>query len=143
VANTLAALAAGARQAEVTLSGIGERAGNASLEQVVMGLVTRPNFYNLTTGIVTEEIFPRAAGFRASSVSPFRPMRRSSARNAFAHESGHPPARRHEGPPHLRDHDRRAIIGRKGSRGSCSASTPAAYALDAKVIELGYKLSRR
>ena len=139
VANTLAALHAGARQAEVTLSGIGERAGNASLEQVVMGLVTRPNYYNLTTGIVTEELFPscrRLSGIIGQPIPPYAPI---IGRNAFAHESG------------IHQHgvlkDRRTYeimtaehIGRKGAvvvLGKHSGR----HALDAKVKELNYKLS--
>ncbi|WP_029459207.1 2-isopropylmalate synthase [Solidesulfovibrio alcoholivorans] len=139
VANTLAALHAGARQAEVTLSGIGERAGNASLEQVVMGLVTRPNYYNLTTGIVTEELFPscrRLSGIIGQPIPPYAPI---IGRNAFAHESG------------IHQHgvlkDRRTYeimtaehIGRKGAvvvLGKHSGR----HALDAKVKELNYKLT--
>ncbi len=139
VANTLAALHAGARQAEVTLSGIGERAGNASLEQVVMGLNTRPNYYNLTTGIVTEEIFPscrRLSGIIGQPIPPYAPV---IGRNAFAHESG------------IHQHgvlkDRRTYeimtaesIGRKGAvvvLGKHSGR----HALDAKVRELNYTLS--
>ncbi|WP_300160466.1 2-isopropylmalate synthase [Solidesulfovibrio sp.] len=139
VANTLAALHAGARQAEVTLSGIGERAGNASLEQVVMGLGTRPNYYNLTTGIVTEEIFPscrRLSGIIGQPIPPYAPV---IGRNAFAHESG------------IHQHgvlkDRRTYeimtaesIGRKGAvvvLGKHSGR----HALDAKVKELNYKLT--
>jgi 2-isopropylmalate synthase len=139
VANTLAALHAGARQAEVTLSGIGERAGNASLEQVVMGLNTRPNYYNLTTGIVTEELFPscrRLSGIIGQPIPPYAPI---IGRNAFAHESG------------IHQHgvmkDRRTYeimtaenIGRKGAvvvLGKHSGR----HALDAKVKELNYTLT--
>ncbi|MCK5061816.1 2-isopropylmalate synthase, partial [Candidatus Parcubacteria bacterium] len=57
-ANTLAAIYAGARQAEVTINGIGERAGNTSLEEVVMALHTRPNFLPVSTNINTEHIYP-------------------------------------------------------------------------------------
>jgi 2-isopropylmalate synthase len=55
-ANTLAGIRAGARQAEVTINGIGERAGNTSLEEVVMAIHTRPQYYNLSTNINTREI---------------------------------------------------------------------------------------
>jgi 2-isopropylmalate synthase len=139
VANTLAALEAGARQAEVTLSGIGERAGNASLEQVVMALNTRPNYYKLETGIVTAEIFPscrRLSGIIGQPIPPYAPV---IGRNAFAHESG------------IHQHgvlkDRRTYeimtaesIGRKGAvvvLGKHSGR----HALDAKVKELNYKLN--
>src|SRR4030043_146083 len=57
VANSLEAIRKGARQAECTINGIGERAGNASLEEIVMGLKTRRDFYNLETGIDTTQIY--------------------------------------------------------------------------------------
>ncbi len=57
-ANTLTAISAGARQAEVTINGIGERAGNTSLEEVVMALHTRPNYFPMETNIRTEAIYP-------------------------------------------------------------------------------------
>ncbi|SMP59247.1 2-isopropylmalate synthase [Desulfonatronum zhilinae] len=88
VANTLAALRAGARQAEVTLSGIGERAGNAALEEVVMALNVRKDVYNLTTTIKTEQLFPSC---RLLSMIIGRPIPANKAvvgSNAFAHESG-------------------------------------------------------
>lgn len=88
VANTLAALKAGARQAEVTLSGIGERAGNAALEEVAMALVTRHDYYGLETGIVTEHLFPscrRLSRIIGQEPSAYKPI---IGANAFAHESG-------------------------------------------------------
>lgn len=57
-ANTIAAIQAGARQAEVTINGIGERAGNTSLEEVVMALQTRQNLMPFGTGIQAEHIYP-------------------------------------------------------------------------------------
>ncbi|MGH6931566.1 MAG: 2-isopropylmalate synthase, partial [Dongiaceae bacterium] len=57
VANSLAAVGAGARQIECTINGIGERAGNASLEEIVMALRTRKDFFGMETGVKTEEIF--------------------------------------------------------------------------------------
>jgi 2-isopropylmalate synthase len=65
-ANTLSAINAGARQAEVTINGIGERAGNTSLEEVVMALVTRNNSLGLTTSINTEYIHPTSRLVRHS-----------------------------------------------------------------------------
>jgi 2-isopropylmalate synthase len=59
-ANTIAAINAGARQAEVTINGIGERAGNTSMEEVVMALHTRQNLMPFETGIRTEHISPAA-----------------------------------------------------------------------------------
>lgn len=87
-ANTLAALQAGARQAEVTLCGLGERAGNTALEEVVMALATRRDIYNLDTGIRCEQIFPSC---RLLSLIIGRPIPATKAivgGNAFAHESG-------------------------------------------------------
>jgi len=88
VANSLAALRAGARQVECTVNGIGERAGNCSLEEVVMALKTRADYFQLHTGIRTEHLYPtsrvvaKAAGFA---------VQRNKAivgQNAFAHEAG-------------------------------------------------------
>ncbi len=88
VANTLAGLRAGATQAECTVCGIGERAGNAALEEVVMGLRTRADVYGLEYGVKTEEIL-RTAHMLSSitGVRPF-PSKAIVGRNAFAHESG-------------------------------------------------------
>lgn len=88
VANTLAALRAGARQAEVTLSGIGERAGNAALEEVVMALDVRQDFYQLTTGIKKDQIFPSNRLLSLIIGQPIPPYKSIIGANAFAHESG-------------------------------------------------------
>ena len=87
-ANTLAALAAGARQAEVTLSGIGERAGNAALEEVVMALRTRSCLYGLETGIKTEQLYPSCRLLSMIIGQPIGPYKPVTGANAFAHESG-------------------------------------------------------
>jgi 2-isopropylmalate synthase, bacterial type len=88
VANSLAGVMAGARQVECTVCGIGERAGNAALEEVVMGLRTRKDFYGLEYGIRTEEI-GKAARLLSSitGIKPF-PSKSIVGANAFAHESG-------------------------------------------------------
>lgn len=88
VANTLAALKAGARQAEVTLCGIGERAGNASLEEVVMALQVRKDYYGLTTGIASEQLFPTCRLLSRIIGMPIPPYKSIIGANAFAHESG-------------------------------------------------------
>ncbi|MEG6504068.1 2-isopropylmalate synthase [Nitratidesulfovibrio sp. 1201_IL3209] len=88
VANTLAALKAGARQAEVTVSGIGERAGNASLEEIVMALHTRRDFYQLDCGVVTEQLFPTCRLLSMIIGQPIPPNKAIVGANAFAHESG-------------------------------------------------------
>jgi len=88
VANSLSACAAGARQVECTINGIGERAGNASLEEVVMALKTRESYYGLTTGIHTQRLFPTS---RLLSTITGMAIPRNKAvvgENAFAHESG-------------------------------------------------------
>jgi 2-isopropylmalate synthase len=88
VANSLAAASAGARQIECTINGIGERAGNCSLEEVVMALKTRESFYGLHTGIHTTRLYPTS---RLVSTITGMPIPRNKAivgENAFAHESG-------------------------------------------------------
>jgi len=88
-ANTLAAVQAGARQVEVTINGLGERAGNASLEEVVMALRTRPTqFPDLASRVQTEQI--SAASRLVSHLTGFaiQPNKAVVGANAFAHESG-------------------------------------------------------
>ncbi len=87
-ANTLRALMAGARQAEVSVNGIGERAGNASFEEVVMTLCTRGDMYNLRSDIKTEQIYHLSktiVNFTGLSVQPNKAI---VGENAFAHEAG-------------------------------------------------------
>lgn len=89
VANTLAAIEAGARQIECTINGLGERAGNAALEEVVMALKTRGDIYgNYETGINTKEIYP--ASKLVATVTGIQPQPNKAivGKNAFAHESG-------------------------------------------------------
>ena len=88
VANSLAAVAAGARQVECTINGLGERAGNASLEEVVMALRTRHDFLPYRTGIKTEYI--TRASRLVSTITGFvvQPNKAIVGANAFAHESG-------------------------------------------------------
>ncbi len=88
VANTLAAIKAGARQAEVTLSGIGERAGNAALEEVIMALNVRKDYYNLETQINTSQIYPSCRLLSLIIGQPIPPYKPITGANAFAHESG-------------------------------------------------------
>lgn len=87
-ANTLAGLRAGARQAEVTINGIGERAGNAALEEVVMALRTRGDSYNLHTGIDATQI-TRASRLVCNLTGiPVQVNKAIVGANAFAHEAG-------------------------------------------------------
>ncbi len=88
VANTLAAILNGARQAEVTINGIGERAGNTSLEEVVMSLATRKDFFDYYTDIVTQYIYPTSRLVSKLSGMVVQPNKAVVGANAFAHESG-------------------------------------------------------
>lgn len=87
-ANTLAGVIAGARQVEVTVNGIGERAGNTSLEEVVMAIHTRPQYYDLTTGINTREIMKTSRLVSNYTGMPVQPNKAVVGANAFAHEAG-------------------------------------------------------
>lgn len=88
VANTLAALSIGARQAEVALNGIGERAGNAALEEVAMALHVRKDYYGLTDRIKTEQIYPTCRLLSIIIGQPIPNNKAITGANAFAHESG-------------------------------------------------------
>ncbi|MEN4041539.1 MAG: 2-isopropylmalate synthase [Anaerolineaceae bacterium] len=87
-ANALAGLKAGARQAEVTINGIGERAGNTALEEVVMALQTRPAFYNLTTGIDATQISRMSKLVSNYTGIQVQANKAIVGANAFAHEAG-------------------------------------------------------
>jgi len=87
-ANTIAAISAGARQAEVTINGIGERAGNTSLEEVVMSLHTRPNYIPVTTGIETAQIYTTSRLVSMITGIMVQPNKAIVGANAFAHEAG-------------------------------------------------------
>ena len=87
-ANTLVAIQAGARQAEVTINGIGERAGNTSLEEVVMAMHTRRNFIPTTTNIRTEYIHPTSRLVSMITGIIVQPNKAIVGANAFAHEAG-------------------------------------------------------
>ncbi|MDY7035162.1 MAG: 2-isopropylmalate synthase [Thermodesulfobacteriota bacterium] len=87
-ANTIAGLKAGARQVEVTINGIGERAGNTSLEEVVMSIFTRQKLLNLSTGINTIEIYPTSRLVSMITGIVVQPNKAIVGANAFAHEAG-------------------------------------------------------
>ncbi len=87
-ANTLAGIQAGARQVEVTINGIGERAGNTSLEEVVMAMRTRPQFFDLRTNINTREIMKTSRMVSNYTGMHVQPNKAIVGANAFAHESG-------------------------------------------------------
>lgn len=88
VANSLAAVRAGARQVECTINGIGERAGNASLEEVVMNLKTRKDFFGFETGIHTERLYKASRLVSNLTGIVVQPNKAIVGGNAFAHEAG-------------------------------------------------------
>lgn len=88
VANSLSAVLAGARQVECTINGLGERAGNASLEEVVMAVRTRSDLFTCTTRIDTTQIVPASKLVSQITGYPVQPNKAIVGANAFAHESG-------------------------------------------------------
>ena len=88
VANSLAALRGGARQVECTINGIGERAGNASLEEIVMALHTRQEQFGMETGIKTDQIYPSSRLLSQLTGMAVQANKAVVGANAFAHEAG-------------------------------------------------------
>lgn len=88
VSNSLAAVASGVRQVECTINGIGERAGNTSLEEVVMALRTRKGLFGVTTNVVTEQIYPSSRLLSQITGIPIPINKPIVGDNAFAHEAG-------------------------------------------------------
>jgi 2-isopropylmalate synthase len=88
VANTLAAVSAGATQVECTVNGVGERAGNASLEEIVMATRVRGDLLPFETGIATHEIYPSSQLLTALTGESVQSNKAIVGRNAFAHEAG-------------------------------------------------------
>ncbi len=88
VANSLTALMHGARQIECTINGIGERAGNASLEEIVMALRTRKDFFGIETRVRTEELFKTSRMLSHITGIHVQPNKAVVGENAFAHEAG-------------------------------------------------------
>ncbi len=88
VANSLAAVRAGARQVECTINGIGERAGNCSLEEIVMAIKTRESFFKVNTGVHTTRLYPTSRLVSQITGVPTPRNKAIVGENAFAHESG-------------------------------------------------------
>lgn len=88
VSNSLAGIKNGARQVECTVNGIGERAGNASLEEIVMAIKTRDDFFGLSTDIATEEIYKTSRLVSKLTGLVVQPNKAVVGQNAFAHEAG-------------------------------------------------------
>ncbi len=137
-ANTLAAVQNGARQVEVTINGIGERAGNTSLEEVVMALHTRPNVYCVGTNIDTTQIARVSRLVSAYTGIPVQPNKAIVGANAFAHEAGihqdgmlkNPLTYEIMRPETIGINESRLVLGKHSGR----------HAFQSKVIELGYDL---
>jgi 2-isopropylmalate synthase len=88
VANSLAAVLAGARQIECTLNGLGERAGNAALEEIVMALRVRADRFGVSTGIDASELYAASRAVSVATGFPVAPNKAVVGRNAFSHEAG-------------------------------------------------------
>ena len=140
VANSLAAVEAGARQIECTVNGIGERAGNCSLEEIVMILKTRSDSYPYHTGVNTEHLY--SASELLSSIITFGPQPNKAivGRNAFAHEAGiHQDGYLKEkstyeiiDPRSVGVPEGKLVLGKHSGR----------HALNQRCVELGYQLTR-
>ena len=119
VANSLAAVRAGARQVECTINGIGERAGNCSLEEVVMALRTREGLFGLTTGIDTRRLYPTSRLLSSDHRHADPAQQGGGRRERVRARVGHPPARHAAAPLDLRDHaarGRRALAQQSRAR---------------------------
>lgn len=139
VANSLAAIINGAGQVECTVNGIGERAGNCSMEEVVMNLATRKDFYKASTNINTKEIVRTSRLITRITGIPVQPNKAVVGANAFAHESGiHQDGLLKEKMTYeiIRPEDvglksTELILGKHSGR----------HAFKARLIELGYELT--
>jgi len=139
-ANTLAGLMAGARQAEVTINGIGERAGNTALEEVVMALRVRKDFFGLETGIDTTQIVRVSQMVSRITGMPVQPNKAIVGANAFAHEAGihqdgmlkHQQTYEIMRPEMVGWPRSRLVLGKHSGR----------HALRVRLEELGYRLSK-
>jgi 2-isopropylmalate synthase len=140
VANSLAAVQAGARQVECTVNGIGERAGNASLEEIVMAFYVRRDLLPYTTGVATTEIFKASQLLISITGMQVQANKAVVGRNAFAHEAGiHQDGvlkerRTYEimTPESVGIKTNRLVLGKHSGR----------HALGKKLADLGYALSR-
>src|SRR5215510_8729574 len=140
VANSLAAIAAGARQIECTINGIGERAGNASLEEIVMALRVRKDLMPYENGIATEELYRSSQTLSNITGVHVQPNKAVVGKNAFAHEAG---IHQHGvlknrltyeimTPESIGVKTNNIVLGKHSGR----------HALKAKYEEMGYQLSR-
>lgn len=141
VSNSLASIKAGATQVECTINGIGERAGNASLEEIVMGLHTRKDYYNVICGIDTKQIYRSSKLIQTITGVPVAPSKAIVGDNAFAHEAGiHQHGMLEERSTYeiLTPHDigipkNKMVLGKHSGR----------HAFDDRLKELGYRLTKQ
>jgi 2-isopropylmalate synthase len=141
VANALAAVSAGARQVECTINGIGERAGNASLEEIVMAMRVRPDRFAYDTGVVGEQIFAASQMLSEITGVPVQPNKAIIGRNAFAHEAGihqdgmlkNPLTYEIMTPKSVGVPDSKLVLGKHSGR----------HALSIRCEQLGYQFDRR
>src|SRR5712671_4612714 len=141
VANTMAAITAGARQVECTINGIGERAGNASLEEIVMAMRVRHDRYPYETGIAGEHLFPVSQMLSEITGVPVQPNKAITGRNAFAHEAGihqdgvlkNPLTYEIMTPQSVGVPDSKLVLGKHSGR----------HALSIRCEQLGYQFDRR
>jgi len=139
VANSIAAVRGGARQVECTINGIGERAGNASLEEITMALKVREGIYGLHTGIDSKRLFPTSRLLSSITGMPIPRNKAVVGENAFAHESGihqHGMLKHHSTYEIMRPHDvgmsrTNLVLGKHSGRA----------ALRERIRELGFELS--
>jgi 2-isopropylmalate synthase len=141
VANALAAVANGARQVECTINGIGERAGNASLEEVVMAMRVRQDQYPYETSVLSEQIFAASQMLSEITGIPVQPNKAITGRNAFAHEAGihqdgvlkNPLTYEIMTPKSVGVPDSKLVLGKHSGR----------HALAIRCEQLGYQFDRR
>ena len=141
VANSLAAISAGARQVECTINGIGERAGNASLEELVMALSVRRDVMPFATGIHTEQLYPSSQLLTEITGVAVQPNKAIVGRNAFAHEAGihqdgvikNPLTYEIMTPQSVGVPDSKLVLGKHSGR----------HALGLRCAQLGYGFDRR
>jgi len=137
----MAAIAAGARQVECTINGIGERAGNASLEEIIMAIRVRHDQYPYETGVVCEQIFSASQMLSEITGVPVQPNKAVTGRNAFAHEAGihqdgvlkNPLTYEIMTPQSVGVPDSRMVLGKHSGR----------HALAIRCEQLGYQFDRR
>ncbi|HWW16353.1 MAG TPA: 2-isopropylmalate synthase [Candidatus Dormibacteraeota bacterium] len=141
VANSMAAVAAGARQVECTINGIGERAGNAALEEIVMAMRVRHDRYPYQTAIAAEHLFTASQLLSEITGVPVQPNKAVTGRNAFAHEAGihqdgilkNPLTYEIMTPQSVGVPDSKLVLGKHSGR----------HALAIRCEQLGYQFDRR